>query len=194
MSISVHWSEWPARDRLLDPQGYLYVLEFTMGVVKVGKTNHPQMRALQHARDVGRFAGSIQRWWLSDIHLDYHATERELIQAAAQAGRQLTADEYFADCSFDAMVSVARRLRLRPALGAQRHQATAIAQRRKARQVRVMELKAAGMTERQIATALDVSPATAHRDLVDLGLQDVHRAVVAVPQQPTHPPLAVYPG
>jgi DNA-binding CsgD family transcriptional regulator len=99
------------RNRRLDPQGYIYVLEFSLGVVKVGKTNSPRLRMKNHQRDVGRFGGAIARAWLSSAHHAYALSESQLIRATAVLGTQLVeSTEYFQDCSFDEVVHAAARI------------------------------------------------------------------------------------
>ncbi|MCW2901184.1 MAG: putative DNA-binding protein [Streptosporangiaceae bacterium] len=99
------------RNRRLDPQGYIYVIEFSFGVVKVGKTNSPRLRIRAHERDVGRFGGSIARAWLSFAHHGYSSSESELIRATSELGTQLVESaEYFRDCSFEAVVNLAAHI------------------------------------------------------------------------------------
>ena len=99
------------RNRRLDPQGYIYVIEFSLGVIKVGKTNSPRSRIKSHGRDVGRFGGSITRAWLSTAHHGYDLSETELIRAISKLGTQLVeSTEYFRGCPFDEVVHVAGRI------------------------------------------------------------------------------------
>jgi hypothetical protein len=168
VSIDLHWTDWPKRDPTLDPEGYLYVLEFSMGVIKVGKTNRPRMRAIQHDRAVARFDGSLSRWWLSGIHVGYHANELALMAATDRLGRRLASDEYFADCSFDDVVAIAKSLPAPRATATQRSQAPRL--RRAARQAQVVELRASGLTLPQIADELGCGLATVWRDLEEQGI------------------------
>jgi len=70
------------RNRKLDPQGYIYVIEFSLCVVKVGKTNSPRIRTKIHERDVSRYGGTITRAWLSSSHYAYGVSETQLIGTA----------------------------------------------------------------------------------------------------------------
>lgn len=169
MSITPHWSEWPTRNRTLDPQGYLYVLEFSMGVVKVGKTVSPRSRAGDHERDVARYGGTMVHWWVSEPHVGFHDKELALIAAGACLGQPLGSPEYFAGCSFDEIVSTATDIVAAPATPLHQPRTGWVADRRRARHRRVGELRATGMSQRQIATALQVSVGTICRDLAEIG-------------------------
>ncbi|MGY1672177.1 hypothetical protein [Geodermatophilus sp. SYSU D00710] len=183
MSVTPHWSQWPHRKRALDPAGYLYVIEFSLGVVKVGETNTPQARASFHERDVARFGGTMTRWWLSDLHLNYRENEAELIAAGRRLGRLLGGSEYFADCSFDDLVAVAQRLQAASPIERPGDETAETPPHVQARQARVQELRARGLTQRQIAQALQVSLATVCRDLKELG----HRLYERPPVAPVAP-------
>jgi len=117
---ALHWSEWPARDKKLDPDGHVYVLEFSMDVIKVGRTNNPRGRVRQHESDALRFGGHLTRWWLSPSHRGYYASEAALIAAAHKEGTLLGGAEYFTGCSFEAMVAVASALPMTPSMPIER--------------------------------------------------------------------------
>lgn len=101
-----HWTQWPGRDKQLDPDGYVYVLEFSIGVIKVGRTTDPRGRAGQHQSHASKFGGQITRQWLSPCHRGYVASEVALIAAATETGILVGGAEYFADCTFDDLVAV----------------------------------------------------------------------------------------
>jgi hypothetical protein len=171
-----HWSQWPIRRRALDPAGYTYVIEFSIGAVKVGETNHPQRRAAHHERDVARFGGTMTRWWLSDVHLNYRENESALIAAGRRLGRSLGGSEYFADCPFDDLVALAQRLQAASPMQMQITEAIELPHNVKVRHIRVEEMRTSGMTQRQIAQALQISVATVCRDLKELGHGRYERA------------------
>jgi len=108
--VNLHWSEWPSRNRRLDPQGYVYVVQFSLDVIKVGKTNSPRVRMKIHERDVSRYGGAITSAWLSSAHHGYGESETALIRATAEMGRQLGSVEYFKDCCFADVVDLAANI------------------------------------------------------------------------------------
>lgn len=163
MSITPHWAGWPTRDVALDPDGYIYVLEFSNDVVKVGKTISPRTRAGEHERDVSRFGETIVRWWLSKVHRGYHENEVALITAGARMGRTLGSVEFFADCSFAALVEVARGLPAAPSTITERA-AVEVKPRIALRRRRVVELRGEGLSFEVIAKKLGVSVGCVHKD------------------------------
>lgn len=72
-----------------DP-GHLYIVEFTSGVLKVGKSANPERRLEQHAK-----AGLVKHAWVSARHLGCSATERELLAYCADHGQLHGGREYF---------------------------------------------------------------------------------------------------
>lgn len=67
-----------------DGIGYLYVIEFSTGVIKVGQTRDPQRRLGEHRRSAGAFGVSITQFWLSPPHANYLETEAALIIDCAE--------------------------------------------------------------------------------------------------------------
>jgi hypothetical protein len=86
--------------------GYLYVVGFSNGIVKVGKTGNPRGRIGSHRDGAERFGVHIEDLWLSVPHRNYSVNERSLI---ALMGESRHGAEYF-DCkSFEAAVEIAER-------------------------------------------------------------------------------------
>jgi hypothetical protein len=191
MSVSQHWSEWPRRNRSFDPDGYLYVLEFSMGVVKVGKTHNPRGRVIAHSRDVARFDATLTRWWLSELHREYHANERTLIDAGARIGRPLGSGEYLADASYDALVALAERLPMSASTVKQRGEVKAKPHVQQRRQ-RVAELRDMGNTIPEIVSQVGASLGTVWLDLQALGYTD-HRQPGLSDLKPVESPMHVWP-
>jgi hypothetical protein len=76
-------------------QGFVYVVEFTSGVVKVGKTANPVQRIANHAHFARIHGGNVRRSWTSEEHYCCGSTERELIEYCAQVGELVAGREYF---------------------------------------------------------------------------------------------------
>jgi hypothetical protein len=83
----------------VDGAGFLYVIEFTASVVKVGQTINPRRRLLQHQRDANTFKTLISHFWISPPHLNYADNELELIDRCLQISTRLRR-EYFHDIGF----------------------------------------------------------------------------------------------
>jgi DNA-binding XRE family transcriptional regulator len=62
--------------------GYVYVIAFSNGTVKVGKTTEPATRFASHANTAASFDIHITGWWLTDEHSSYSRTEQAAIAAA----------------------------------------------------------------------------------------------------------------
>lgn len=102
-------SDLPGRDKSLDPDGYVYVFEFSTGHVKIGQTNNPRQRLSSHTHDATKMGASVARYWFSPVHRDYLVTEKNLIAAMKEAATPLSGREYFTGCDFDATVRLAQR-------------------------------------------------------------------------------------
>jgi len=83
--------------------GHLYVIEFSTGVIKVGKTIHPKVRLDSHAKSAKVHGISISRSWVSEKHPGHSDTEQELIAFGKHYGKPLLSGkcEYFADLDFE---------------------------------------------------------------------------------------------
>lgn len=100
------WSSIPlARDGC----GYLYVIRFETGVVKVGRTNHPSRRIGEHRRDAFAYNVVMTDVWVSEEHLGHLTNEVELITYAhSTAGRMRR--EYFHGADFRGLAEYAHAL------------------------------------------------------------------------------------
>ena len=106
------WSSLPEKPVVLSRDcaaGWLYVVEFTFGVIKVGRTVDPRNRIQRHIKDATRFGGTVSKFWLSSAHPEWKVNEGQLIVWSYSRGRQ-TFGEYFADLGFDAAVTYAAAL------------------------------------------------------------------------------------
>lgn len=94
-----------------DDHGHLYVIQFSSGTIKVGRTNQPVERMKKHRRYGWAFGVVIVRAWLSAAHEGYEATETKLIDhAAATATGDRARREFFHGADFDALVAFAEDL------------------------------------------------------------------------------------
>lgn len=65
-------------------EGFLYILKFSTGTVKVGQTTNPHRRLSEHFRDASAYNVAITDWWLSPAHVNYLGNEVELISFCDQ--------------------------------------------------------------------------------------------------------------
>lgn len=77
-----------------DGKGYLYVLQFSTGSIKVGQTVDLQRRLADHRRDAHAFNVAITDYWVSPAHQGYLANERLLIAFCGHVSRRAKS-EYF---------------------------------------------------------------------------------------------------
>lgn len=76
--------------------GYIYVVAFGSGVVKVGKAITPKGRLAAHARLAATHGDSVQSVWVSRRLCGYGEAERALITLCGRSGRLVAGREYFA--------------------------------------------------------------------------------------------------
>jgi hypothetical protein len=117
---SKHWPEQvqPANTRMVQPPsgcpkreglGYIYVVEFSTGVVKVGLSTDPVQRWGNYRYDVTALGVWITRMWVSRAHRNVDKAERELISLCAARGRPTRA-EYFHGVRFEDAVAYGEKL------------------------------------------------------------------------------------
>jgi hypothetical protein len=75
--------------------GHIYVIGFTSGVVKVGKTANPKHRLANHAMLATVHAVGVAHAWMSRRIFYVSAAERELIAFCARTGELAAGREYF---------------------------------------------------------------------------------------------------
>lgn len=91
------------RDDGSDPykhDGLVYVIEFSDHTIKVGKTKRWLSRLRDHTGDASRFGLTVLRTARSNVHRNYHASERELIERASASATQGFRHEYFRGVPF----------------------------------------------------------------------------------------------
>jgi hypothetical protein len=93
-----------------DVGGYVYILGFDNGTVKVGSTSNPRDRVaalVGHAEGLGV---TLVDYWISGAHEAHQATERRLLAAARGQAEAVRRQEYFTGVGFAALVSCAQKL------------------------------------------------------------------------------------
>lgn len=75
--------------------GYIYLVEFDNGTVKVGSTANPRARFETFRREAHAFGLSIVETWLSVLHDGYQGNEETLLGLAAEHGTRRDGREYF---------------------------------------------------------------------------------------------------
>jgi hypothetical protein len=81
--------------RAVKTGGYVYVIRFSTGLVKVGSTISPQNRVAQYRNNIGAFGISIESLWISTPHRRYLDSEAKLIGLARSMAVQVLQAEYF---------------------------------------------------------------------------------------------------
>lgn len=66
--------------------GYLYVVEFSTGIVKIGTSVDPGKRWRDYLSDAYPLGVRITRMWVSPAHRNYRLAERELIRFCTSRG------------------------------------------------------------------------------------------------------------
>jgi hypothetical protein len=88
--------------------GHVYVIQFSTGVVKVGKAVNPESRIGDHRHNAAVHNISITDGFVSVAHPGHSKTERELIKFCAHHGTRTAAgNEYFTGIDFEAACSFA---------------------------------------------------------------------------------------
>lgn len=93
--------------------GFVYVIEFENGRIKVGLTTHPRLRVSQHCAYGKAYGNPLVKGWLSPWHEGAIESEQALLAIARKLGGAAQG-EFFTGVSFDDVVSRARRRRYVP--------------------------------------------------------------------------------
>ena len=94
--------------------GYVYVLEFTSGLVKPGRTQDPRSRLGDHAKSARLFGAELADWWVSPLHDGWKGNEESLIAFASDLGGVPLTTEYFSGVDFADLLMKARALTFAP--------------------------------------------------------------------------------
>ena len=90
--------------------GCIYVIEFSNGTVKVGRSSTPDTRLATHRSQGRKFGADITDQWVSPRHAEWHANEAKLISIAKELGGTPAAAEYFTGVAFADITERARDL------------------------------------------------------------------------------------
>lgn len=107
--MAAHTKDLP--ERAEDGHGYIYVIGFSNGTVKVGSTARPRMRFTQHRGDATKFGLRVDEWWISEALPDYRDRELDLIANANEMdneGRLGRDREYLQGVPFHAVAELAQ--------------------------------------------------------------------------------------
>lgn len=89
---------------------YVYVLEFTSGVIKVGQTRNPLNRFKEHANAARTHGHAITRSWASLPGIEFHENELALITFCSERWTVTSGREAFDSADFDTIVEYAQGL------------------------------------------------------------------------------------
>lgn len=91
--------------------GHVYVVQFSTGVVKVGKGVNPERRIAHHAFQARIHGVAVTASWMSARHAHHSRTEDQIIGYCVNHGTRIAdGNEYFTDISFEAARDFAARL------------------------------------------------------------------------------------
>ena len=90
-----------------DTHGHVYVLGFSNGCVKVGRTQNTSQRLGAHKSMAGKFGLTITDEWLSPQHAEWLQNEDALKGIAAELGGTVAGKEYYSGITFTAVAEKA---------------------------------------------------------------------------------------
>lgn len=90
--------------------GYVYVIEFSNGIVKVGRSQDIVSRLRAHGSAARNFGIEVTRRWESPCHLGWQQNEDALKRLTSELGGEPLTAEFFSGVDFDALVEKAREL------------------------------------------------------------------------------------
>jgi hypothetical protein len=90
--------------------GYVYVVAFSHGTVKVGQTANIGSRISTHKCNARSFGVTVTDWWASPVHAEWQQNEEALKVIARNLGGTPTSPEYFTGVDFAALVNEAGKL------------------------------------------------------------------------------------
>jgi hypothetical protein len=94
--------------------GYVYVIAFDNGVIKVGRSEKVTKRLKSHEAMARSFGIAVTAQWGSPEHDGWVENERELMRLARELGGVPITDEYFTGVSFDVLAASAAELAFPP--------------------------------------------------------------------------------
>ncbi len=90
--------------------GFVYLLELSTDVVKIGSTTSPIKRLRKHRSAAEQFGISLRQAWLSEPTASYASLEAQLCGQARKAGYKTAGREWFRGLRFDEAVELAEQL------------------------------------------------------------------------------------
>ena len=90
--------------------GHIYVIEFSSGIVKPGRTRSWRTRRRDHEASGLVHGVEISREWVSPLHCEYRVNESMLLSFVADRGTRAHGAEYFVGVDFDEIVEFAESL------------------------------------------------------------------------------------
>jgi len=81
--------------------GFVYVVEFESGAIKVGKSTNPTIRLRSLATMAAVHGTQVSRQWTSPKHAGFATSERRLIGFCKQHGQLARGREYFHALKFE---------------------------------------------------------------------------------------------
>ena len=94
--------------------GYVYVLAFDNGTVKVGRTQNTSQRLSAHKSEAGKFGVTLTDHWVSPPHTEWMRNEDKLKAIAAGLGGTVHRREYFRGVDYAEVLAAAEQLTFTP--------------------------------------------------------------------------------
>lgn len=91
-------------------RGYIYVLQYANGAVKIGSTSDPRRRVAEHDRYAQIFGRDRIACWLSPEHHWFMVNEYTLLDKALAATREGSIGEWFSGLNVKPILAAAERL------------------------------------------------------------------------------------
>ena len=90
-------------------EGYVYVVGFSTGSVKVGMSEDPQVRLETHRAKASAFGVHVTNYWVSPSHVNFKDNETRLINQCLKVSTR-SRKEYFHEVGYDRAVQFANAL------------------------------------------------------------------------------------
>lgn len=88
----------------------IYVLEFSDGTLKVGRSNNCAHRIETHRKNAATFGIKVEQQWTSKAHVNTHDTEAALVAYCHQRAKETIRVEWFHGLEFSKVVAHAETL------------------------------------------------------------------------------------
>lgn len=106
--VKIRASRRMAVDYIRGPvgEGYIYVIAFTTGVVKVGQTEDPKRRLGEHQSEAMAYGVGATNYWISPPHRNFKNNETHLIKLCAKVSKR-SRREYYHEVGYERAVDFA---------------------------------------------------------------------------------------